>query len=690
MKTKYGINFLVIIILIFSFLTGTGTLFSKKLTYKQVFLGKGETGFKTLPYIIKWVDSKHFLQNEIDKKGRRNNYLVNVVNGKKKPYKMENPYLAKKNSNMTNKTVSPDKKSIAFTRDKNLFIKNIKTGVEKKITDDGSDKILNGYASWVYYEEILGRRSKYKAFWWSPDSSRIVFLRFDNNKVPNFTLVRSKGVHGDVEVTAYPKPGDPNPVVKLGVYDLNSENLLWVDTGKEKDKYISFPKWNPEGTKLFFQDMNRGQDQIVIYNVNLKTGKTDPVYQEKQKSWVEFYQDLHILKGNKGFILKSDKDGWAHLYHYSMNGKLINRITSGNWRVRKIEEINEKKKVIYFSGFQKSSINNHLFRVKFNGKGLKQISKKPGYHRFKISPTFKYYIDTYSNISSPSKIELYSINGNLRKMLGDSRPENLAGLNLGKAEMLKIPAEGGLMLPGKWILPPNFDKNKRYPVLIGIYGGPDAASVNNSYNRLFSYYIAQHGIIVLSVDHRGSGHFGKKVVSIMHRNLGEWEMKDYIAAVKWLKTKSFVDPTKIAITGGSYGGYVTCMALTKGAEYFTHGIASSSVTDWALYDSVYVERYMDTPKENPEGYKNGSVMKYADMLKGKLYIVHGEMDDNVHAQNSIQLLSKLQDLNKDFSFMLYPDGRHGWRGKKRVHSTRQGIKFWFKHLLGKDLDINKD
>ncbi len=690
MKVRYGIIFLVIIILIFSFFTGTVSLFSKKLTYKQVYLGKGETCFKTLPSIIKWVDSKQFLQSETDNKGNRFNYLVNAVSGKKKVYKMQNTFLAKKSDNMINQTFSPDKKSLAFTKDRNLYIKNIKTGVEKKITKDGSDKIFNGYASWIYYEEILGRRSNYKAFWWSPDSRRIVFLRFDNNKVPNFTLTRSKGVHGDVEVTAYPKPGDPNPEVKLGVYDLNNRNLLWVDTGVGKDKYISFPKWNPEGTKLFFQDMNRGQDHLVIYNVNLKTGKTKLVYSEKQKSWVEFFEDLHILKGNKGFILKSDKDGWAHLYHYSMQGKLINRITSGNWRVRAIEKIDERKKNIYFSGFNKSSINNHLFRVGFNGKGLKQLSKKPGYHKFKISSTFKYYIDTYSNISSPSKIELYSINGQLRKTLGDSPAKNFDDWNLGKAEMLEIPAEGGLMLPGKWILPPDFDKNKKYPVLISIYGGPNAASVYNTYSRLYSYYMAQHGIITLSVDHRGSGHFGKKLVSMMHRKLGYWEMKDYIAAVKWLRTKSFVDLTKIGITGGSYGGYVTCMALTKGADYFTHGIASSSVTDWKLYDSVYVERFMDMPKENPEGYKNGSVMQYADMLKGKLYIVHGEMDDNVHPQNSIQLLSKLQDLNKDFSFMLYPDGRHGWRGKKRVHSTRQSVKFWFKHLLAKDLNINND
>jgi dipeptidyl-peptidase-4 len=303
-----------------------------------------------------------------------------------------------------------------------------------------------------------------------------------------------------------------------------------------------------------------------------------------------------------------------------------------------------------------------------------------------ISPDFKYYIDSYSNISTPKCVELYTINGNFKSVIGIKKINKSNNYKLGKAEIFRIPAEGGVMLPAKWILPPNFDKNKKYPVLISIYGGPDAATVYNTYNRSSNYYFAQEGIITLSVDHRGSGHFGKRMNVLLHRNLGDWEIKDYISAVKWLRTKTFIDSKKIGIRGGSYGGYITCMALTKGADYFTHGIASSSVTDWKFYDSIYTERYMDTPIENPKGYENGSVLKYANKLKGVLYIVHGEMDDNVHLQNSIQLLSKLEDLDKDFMFMLYPDGRHGWRGKKRVHSTRQSVKFWFKYLLGKKFD----
>jgi len=689
MRFKKGVLFFMVVILVFSVFSRI-EIFAKKLTYKQVYIERGKGIYTNIPYIGKWLDRGHYLLSERNKEGKRLDYSVNAKNGKKKLFKKKNNRILPKDKNMSNPTLSPNGKLIAFTDKKNLFVKNLKTNRTVQITKDGNDVIFNGYASWVYYEEVLGRRSRYRAFWWSPDSKRIVFLRFDNTNVPTFTLVRARELHGELEVTAYPKPGDPNPIVTMGVYTIDNGNLLWVDTGKETDKYIAFPKWNPEGTKLFYQEMNRGQDCIKILETNLKNGKTSLIYKERQKSWVEFFQDLYILKKNRGFILRTDRTGWKHLYFYDMKSKTVSVITEGNWRVRGIEKVDEKRQKIYFTGFNKDSINNHLFSVSFDGKGLKQLSKKSGYHRFKISPNFKFYIDSYSNITTPPRIELYTIKGKFKRLIGAGVLNKEENYKLGKAEMLKIPVEGGIELPAKWILPPNFDKNKKYPVLISIYGGPDNGTVYNTYNRSSSYYLAQEGIITFSVDHRCSGHFGKKMNALAHRNLGDWEIKDYISAVKWLRKKPFVDSKKIAITGGSYGGYITCMALTKGADYFTHGIASSSVTDWRLYDSIYTERYMDTPKENPKGYENGSVMKYAKNLKGVLYIVHGEMDDNVHFQNSIQLISKLEDLDKDFLFMLYPDGRHGWRGKKRVHSTRQSVKFWFKYLLGRELNVEKD
>jgi dipeptidyl-peptidase-4 len=598
--------------------------------------------------------------------------------------------LTKTKSEEKNATFSPNGKLVAFTRNNDLYTIQIRSGKETRHTTDGSNIIFNGRAAWVYYEEIIGRRSQYKAFWWSPDSKKIVFLRFDETDVPKFTITSSKGIHGEVEVTPYPKPGDPNPKVRLGVLHLSPQRINWIKTEPNADHYIAWPFWTPDSKTLLFQLLNRGQDHLIIYSANLNTGDKTKVYEEKQDAWIDFFDDIYILKNNQGFILRSNKDGWAHLYHYSLKGKLINRITKGNFRVRNINKVDEKKGVVYFSGFKTESTNNHLFRIHLDGKYLKQLTKTPGSHRANISPNAKYFIDSFSSILSPRRLDLHKINGKLVRKHADSTTKFLKEYNLGKVELFRIPSTDGYMLPAIWTLPPNFDKNKKYPIIFSIYGGPDAGSVRNSFQRISNHYLASKGIITISVDHRASGHFGKKGVELMHRNLGKWETHDYCEAVKQLKQKSFIDPAKIGITGGSYGGYMTCMALTKGADYFTHGIAASSVTDWKLYDSIYTERFMDTPQQNPEGYKAGSVMTYAKRLKGILHILHGEMDDNVHLQNSIQLLSKLEDLNKDFTFMIYPGGRHGWGGAKRKHSTLQGLKFWFKHFLNRELDLDKD
>ncbi len=258
------------------------------------------------------------------------------------------------------------------------------------------------------------------------------------------------------------------------------------------------------------------------------------------------------------------------------------------------------------------------------------------------------------------------------------------GYQLAKKEIFTIPTEDGVLLPAYWILPPGFDPNKKYPVLFQIYGGPqDYGTVSHTYPELSQLYLAQEGILIMSVDHRGSGHFGKKGAALMHRNLGKWEMNDLLQAVKWLRQKPFIDAAKIGITGSSYGGYATCLALTFGAGYFTHGLAGSSVTDWQLYDSIYTERYMDTPAENKEGYEFGSVLTHAKKLKGVLLIEHGDMDDNVHMQNSVQLINALMDEGKTFDFMLFPNQRHGYGGKKREAANRRAVDFWLRHLLGR-------
>ena len=708
----------------------------KKLTYKQVY----ESGLAMRAMMgmrggtISWIDDEHYLEMKTDpsKMGSRPIPMkVNAEDGKAEIYfdnstvklpegfsidravsksKDYNYFLFSQKNDLYyfNKTensfkqlthddaeekipqLSPDGKKAAYVKNNNLYVYDVNNEKEIQFTNDGTDLIYNGWASWVYMEEILGRSTAYNAFWWSPNSEMVCFLRFDDNPVPDFPIYHADGQHGELEHQRYPKAGDPNPYVKFGIADIKTGKVVWADFDEKADQYIAWPVWLKDN-KLTVQWMNRAQDNILIYNIDVNNGKKSQLFSESQKTWVEWFNDLSFLKDNNGFILRSDVDGFSHLYLYDMNGKLKNRITQGEWDITSINLIDEENKKIYFTGWKDKSTERHLFVVNFNGKNLRQLTSVAGTHTCSVSPSGKYYIDTYSNITSPSKSDLYTTEGKLLRNISETKNQQNDEYELAKVELFTIPSGDGYELPAIWYLPADFDQNKKYPVIISIYGGPNSATVRNSYSMgLGNSYLASKGIITLAVDHRGSGHFGKRGENLMHRNLGKWEMNDYIAAVKWLRKQSFIDSTKIGITGGSYGGYVTALALTKGADYFTHGIAEFGVMDWQLYDNVYTERYMDTPKENPDGYKAGSVLNYVNNYKGKMLITHGTIDDNVHIQNSIQLVFELEKLNKDFEMMFYPNQRHGIGMPLYMHAGKERVKFWFRNFLGRELDVNKD
>lgn len=707
----------------------------KKLTYKQVYeSGRDMRAMMMMSRPQGWADDDHYLETKADpsKPGSRPALMkTNVSTGESTLYidntgveltdgfSIERPsgiskdynfylfynkndlyYYSRPDNSFMQLTkdeaeekvarLSPDGKKVAYVKNNNFFVYDVEREKEIQFTNDGTELIYNGWASWVYMEEILGRATQYSAFWWSPNSDKVAFLRFDDNPVPEFYLTKADGQHGELEKQRYPKAGDPNPLVKFGIANISDGKVIWTDFYENADHYIAWPAWTPENN-LTVQWMNRGQDNIILYAIDTKTGSKTEIYNEKQKEWVEWFEDLHFFKDKNGFLLRSNVDGFSHLYHFDLKGKLKKRLTKGEWEVTAINLIDEKNKKIYFMGWDDNSTERHLFVVNLDGSGFKKLTKNPGVHNCSVSPNGKYFIDSYSNITTPSRSELYTIDGKLLRTLSDSRNPANEEFELAKVELFTIPTGDGFELPAIWYLPADFDPAKKYAVIFNEYGGPNAPSVRNSYSMgLGQHYLAQNGIISISVDHRGTGHFGKKGVSLMHRNLGKWEINDYITAVKWLKTKSFIDTTKIGITGGSYGGYVTAMALTYGADYFTHGIAEFGVMDWQLYDNVYTERYMDTPKENPEGYKAGSVLTYVDKYKGKMLITHGTIDDNVHMQNSIQLIYELQRLNRDFELMLYPNQRHGIGMPLAQHATRERVKFWFKHLLGRELDTSKD
>jgi len=586
-----------------------------------------------------------------------------------------------------NTRFSPDGNKIAYTKNKDLYVYDLMASKEIRLTSDASERVYNGYAAWVYMEEILGRGSRYAAFWWAPDGNKIAYLRTDETDLPLFTLNRldeADGVHGLIEATPYPKPGDPNPKVKMGIADIASAKTVWVKTDYETDQYIAWPFWTPDSKKLAIQVINRDQNDITIILANASTGDFKQIYNESRKSWVEFFEDIYVMNNGSGFIVRSYRNDWENLYYYAWDGKMIAQLTDFNFRVTGIDRVDEDLKTVWFSATGQESTDKQAFRVGLDGQNLLQLTSGPGNHNINISPMGNYYIDTWNSIVSAGSMIAMDKRGKvIREVYKFEQPVFDPSKN-SKTEMVKIMTTDGLFnMPATVTYPVNFNPANKYPVIFAIYGGPNSENISNRWPGNNPSWNSMNGIITFSVDHRGSGQFGKKGLDYLYRNLGKWEILDYSDAVKWLRTKPFVDSERIGITGSSYGGYMTCLALTKGADFWTHGFASSSVTDWRLYDNVYTERFMDTPLDNPEGYKDGSVLTFVENYKGKLFFTHGDMDDNVHFQNSIYLISRLEDAGKTFQFMLYPGGRHGWGGAKSTHSRNEANNFWLTNFFGK-------
>ncbi|MEO6229590.1 MAG: DPP IV N-terminal domain-containing protein [Ferruginibacter sp.] len=684
----------------------------KELSDDQYFKNNFRGIVQPLPFATQWIDDSHFI---LLKNGKK--FVVDCRNGGEKELNESTiilvptkPVVYNKNGELylkkgevevqltndkekkVNPTMSPDGNYVAYTKNNNLYTIDINTKIENRLTFDGTDLILNGYASWVYMEEILGRSGQYRAFWWSPDSKKIAFFRTDDTKVPVFVITNAKGLHGEVDYTRYPKVGDPNPTVKVGMVAPAGGNIVWTKIDENGDQYFGQPYWKPDGSELLVQWMPRSQDILKIYAVDTATGNLNTFYSEQQKTWIDLGDEgsrIHFLDNGKGFILTSDVTGWKHLYYYDMNGKLINPITTGKYTVTNLEYVDEKNKLIYFEARgRENTARKDYYVIGLNGKNLKRLSFGEYNHSINPSPNGTYFITTYSNATTPTRITLLNNKGIVIKELGDSKGAEFDNYHLAKTELIRVKSDDNLFdLPMKVTWPMNMDPSKKYPVLISIYGGPDAGTCWDSWALSGTQqWYAKEGMIQVVMDHRASGHFGKEGVNYMYRDLGHWELVDYATMVKWLINNSNADPKKICITGFSYGGYLSTLALTKGADVYNFSMAGGPVTDWTLYDSHYTERYMDLPSENPQGYKTSNVLNYVDNYKGMMQIVHGELDDNVHMQNTIQLIGKLEDAKKDFDLMIYPGGKHGWGGNKGLHFQNLKTQFIYKYLLEKPVN----
>ena len=675
---------------------------------------------QNLPVFVKWMnDDQVMLKLSIAPEKEPSNYVLDIASGKYTPatpeqlkgtlppfrsafvkegklfYKegTQQKQITQDAGEVKNPMFSPDSSYIAYTKANDLYTYHIPSAKETRLTFDGTSTTLNGYASWVYWEEIFGRPTRFRAFWWSPNSKKVAYMRFDESMVPMFPIYSSEGQNGFLEETRYPKSGSKNPEVKVGFVDASGGTTTWADFNQKDDQYFGWPIWRKDGSSLLVQWINRGQDHLKVYDVNPANGVKKIMYEEQQKTWVDLEDNagerFRFLEQQDAFILESDKTGWKHLYLYKNDGTLITPLTSGNYTVLHIDLIDEKNGWIYFAakGIENSA-RTDFYKVNFEGKNLTRLTfGNFNHNQVKLSPSGKYFISTYSNAGTPPRMTLLNTDGKIVKELGDAKGSSMKDYSLAKTELIRIKSSDGLFdLPALVTWPLNRQPGKKYPMLISIYGGPNAGTVTDSWNWSANRQLyAQEEMIQVAFDHRASGHFGKAGVNYMHRNLGYWEMQDYMHMAKWFINNGQADSTKICITGFSYGGYMSCYALTYGADVFTHAMAGGSVVDWKLYDSHYTEKFMDSPQENPEGYRTSSVLAHVDKYKGVLQIVHGTMDDNVHMQNSIQLISALGDKGKQFEFMLYPGGRHGWGGEKGVHFNNLKTRFIYQHLLEKPI-----
>jgi dipeptidyl-peptidase-4 len=569
-------------------------------------------------------------------------------------------------------TFSPNGKFVAFVRANNLYVVDVAMQTERALTSDGSELIFNGRADWVYFEEIFNRSRH--AFWWSPDSSRIAFLRFDDGPVRKFTIAHPTDYRASAEVTPYPKAGAANPLASLGLVTVAGGTPQFVDLSNysETSSLLVRTGWLPDSQSAYFYVQDRAQTWLDVCTVGRDGGEPKCLFRETTKAWVNDPGEPKFLKDGS-FLLASERTGWKHFYHFAKDGTLVRPITSGDWEARTLHVIDEENGWVYFSGTRDSHLGENLYRVQLDGTKLERLTPGDGSHRANVDPQGKQFIDACSDSQTPTQVRLFDCNGKLVRTLDTNPVYALEEYRRGKFEHVKIPTSDGATLEGSLLLPPDRDPGKKYPVWFMTYGGPHAPTIGDSWGtgRVRDEMLAQMGFVVFRADPRSASGKGECSTWTAYRQMGIPELKDIETAIEWLKKKEYVDGERIGMSGHSYGGFMTAFAMTH-SKLFAAGIAGAPVTDWRNYDSIYTERYMNTPQENPKGYDDTSVVKAAKNLHGRLLIVHGLMDDNVHAQNSMQLIESLQRADKDFEVMVYPRSRHGIIER---HYSRLQIEF---------------
>jgi len=567
-------------------------------------------------------------------------------------------------------TFSPDGTKIAYAKENNLYVYDVASKKSTAITTDGKkNAVINGITDWVYEEEFAFVR----AFDWSKDSKKVAYIRFDESQVPEFSMsIFHKDLYPKIETFKYPKAGEKNSEVSLHIYDVAAAATKKVDLGKYNDFYIARMQWTNDANVLCAQVLNRHQDNLDLLFVDGNTAAAKVVLNEKDKAYVDINDNLTFLKDNS-FIWTSEKDGFNHIYVYDKNGKLKNQVTKGNWEVVSYYGFDEKTKTIFYQSTENGSINRDLYRIGLDGKNKVRLSSKVGTNKATFSPNFQYFINTYSSATQPT---VYTLNdakaGKEIQVIENNQAlaDKLKGYDLPSKEFIVLKTAKGNEL-NAWILKPkDFDPSKKYPVFMFQYSGPGSQQVANQWNNSNDYWflsLTQQGYIVACVDGRGTGYKGADFKKVTQKELGKYEVEDQIDAAKVIGAYSYVDASRIGIFGWSYGGFMASNCIFQGNDVFKMAIAVAPVTNWRFYDSVYTERYMQTPQENASGYDQNSPINHVSKLKGKFLLIHGSGDDNVHVQNTMQMMEALIQANKQFDSQIYPDKDHGiYGGNTRV------------------------
>jgi len=603
---------------------------------------------------------------------RKTKVLTAVSNGEKQMYA----------------SFSPDGTKVGFVRGNNIFIKDLASGKETQVTGDGSyNNIINGATDWVHEEEFAFST----AYFWSPDSKKIAYYKFDESKVKEFSFNEfNKQLYPTEYKFKYPKAGEDNSIVTIHVYDLLSASDKLIDIGTETNQYIPRVKWTKDPSILSIVRMNRYQNKLDLLFNNVAKGESKLVYTESCDTYIDIHESqgdyVYFSADKLNFYIMQERDGYNHIYKYDMTGKLVNQVTKGNWDVVNFQGIDEKTKTIFYTASETTATEKDIYSIKTDGTGKKKVSTEKGTHVPEFSKGMKYYINTFSTANKPSFISIYNAKGKQIRILENNEKlvKKMEAFDISNKELFMFKTSEGIELNAWMIKPSNFDATKKYPVFLTFYGGPGRNKVNNSFDgRDFFWHqlLTEKGFIVMCVDNRGTMYRGKAFKHSTYKQLGKLEVADQIETAKYLGQLPYVDKTRIGTFGWSYGGYLSSLCITKGADYFKMAIAVAPVTNWRYYDNIYTERFMSLPQENASGYDDNSPINHVSKLKGKYLLIHGSADDNVHYQNTMEMVNALVNANKQFDLFIYPDKNHGiYGGNTRLHLYNKMTDFILNNL----------